>query len=190
MSNLSLNVICAYHRLRSPVVYWLPGFFFTQSFLTGTRQNYARATSIPIDELSFDFQIFTPEDSAALTEQGKPDRGAYVHGLFMQGAMWDPESDGCEGGGGKKAGAIKDSAPRVLFIPMPSMWLIVEKTVDIVKRHTYTCPTYKTSLRQGQLSTTGHSTNYVMAIELPMRPHEEERKWVKAGVAMLASLDD
>ena len=89
----------------SPVVYWISGFFFTQSFLTGTRQNYARATSIPIDELGFDFQIFTPEDSQLLTDQGKPDRGAYVHGLFFQGAMWDPESDGCEGGGGKKAGA-------------------------------------------------------------------------------------
>jgi dynein heavy chain, axonemal len=174
----------------SPVVYWISGFFFTQSFLTGTRQNYARATSIPIDELGFDFQVFTPEDSAALTEQGKPDRGAYVNGLFFQGAMWDPESDGCEGGGGKKAGAIRDSAPRVLFMPMPSFWLIVSKTVDVIERHTYTCPTYKTSMRQGQLSTTGHSTNYIMAIELPMRPDETERKWVKAGVAMLAGLDD
>ena len=187
-----MGVLLSHFKIdfNSPVVYWISGFFFTQSFLTGTRQNYARATSIPIDELGFDFQIFTPEDSQLLTDQGKPDRGAYVHGLFFQGAMWDPESDGCEGGGGKKAGAIRDSEPRVLFMPMPSFWLIVDKTSDLVERHTYTCPTYKTSMRQGQLSTTGHSTNYIMAIELPMRAEDSERKWVKAGVAMLAGLDD
>ena len=171
-------------------MYWISGFFFTQSFLTGTRQNYARKTSIPIDELGFDFQVFTPEESAQLQANGKPDRGAYIHGLFMQGAQWDPDSEGCAGGAGTTSGALKDSAPRVLFTPMPSLWLMVEKAVDVPKRHAYTCPTYKTSLRQGQLSTTGHSTNYVMAMELPMRAEEDERKWVKAGVAMLCGLDD
>ena len=81
---------------------------------------------------------------------GKPDRGAYVEGLFMQGAQWDQMAEGCAGGGDIKSGAIIDSSPRVLFTPMPSFWLVVEKGADIPKRHAYTCPTYKTSLRQGK----------------------------------------
>jgi len=60
----------------------------------------------------------------------------------------------------------------------------------------YRCPVYKILSRRGVLSTTGHSTNFIMWIEIPSnRTHilnnegkADQEEWIRAGVACFSSL--
>ena len=134
--------------------------------------------TVAIDLLAFDFKVFSPEEEAALTA---PEDGAYVRGLFVEGATWDTAE-----------GYVIESRPRELYANMPVIWLLVRTTEDLKEegeRHLYQCPVYKTSERRGMLSTTGHSTNFVLFIGIPMEANDTQKHWIKRGVAMLTQLD-
>ncbi|XP_021930622.1 dynein heavy chain 12, axonemal isoform X3 [Zootermopsis nevadensis] len=155
-----------------PHCFWLSGFFFTQAFLAGAMQNYARKHSVSIYHLQFDFEILSVESVSS-----SPNDGVYVNGLFLEGARWD-----------RRASHLCESHPRVVWDEMPVIWLKpTDKSVLRVGKR-YVCPLYTTSERHGILTTTGHSTNFVLAILL--NTEESPSHWIKRGVALLCQLNE
>ena len=178
-----LNMFKSWLNVQQPVCFWICGFFFTQSFLTGTLQNYARKHKLPIDTIGFDFDVLSEYTHSVFTEN--PDDGCFIHGLFMDGARWLVKENNFL----NAHGAIEESLPRELYSPLPIIKLIPKAIKDIdAHQFLYQCPVYKTTERRGTLSTTGHSTNYVMMILLPIQTHHSQHHWVKRGVALICSV--
>jgi hypothetical protein len=62
-----------------------------QAFTTGTLQNYARRNQLPIDAITFAFetQARSKEQLHSAGKDAVPAAGAYVDGMFLEGARWD-----------------------------------------------------------------------------------------------------
>lgn len=158
----------------SPISFWMPSMYFPQGFLTSVLQGYSRANIVPVDVLGYEVQVEDTHDPEALEEP--PEQGVFIHGLFMDGAAWDFEDK-----------VICTQEFGVMFCRAPVFnFIIVKDREPNLER--YNMPLYKTSVRAGTLSTTGHSTNYVVAIEVDT--HEPPPFWILRGAALLTMLND
>lgn len=63
-----------------PLVFWISGFYFTQSFLTSVLQNYARKEHIPIDFLDFEFIVANAENAP----KALPSTGVYTRVINLK----------------------------------------------------------------------------------------------------------
>ncbi|XP_073998137.1 dynein axonemal heavy chain 3-like isoform X3 [Rhodnius prolixus] len=66
---LRLNFFNTWIEEGIPNVFWLPGFYFTQSFLSGVLQNFSRKWKISIDQLGFEFTVTQFDNNASSAPQ-------------------------------------------------------------------------------------------------------------------------
>jgi len=159
---------------KAPPVFWISGIFFPQAFFTGAMQNFARKYNEEIDLLSYR-QTMRDEIVDPVKElTTPPENGVCIYGIFMEGCRWDVEKH-----------KLSDSRPKELFTDLPTLWFCPVKN-RVPNVLDYRCPCYKVVSRKGTLLTTGHSTNFVLYVEL--KTDIVVDKWIKAGVAAFLAL--
>ncbi|XP_070583565.1 dynein axonemal heavy chain 11 isoform X3 [Erythrolamprus reginae] len=143
-----------------PAVVWLSGFFNPQSFLTAIMQTTARKNNWSLDKMC----LTTDVTKKSREDYGHPPReGAYIFGLYMEGARWDIQ-----------AGVVAEARLKDLTPMLP---VIFARAIPVERQETkqiYKCPVYKTKLR---------GPTYTWTFNLKTK--EKPSKWVLAGVALL-----
>ncbi|XP_019410766.1 PREDICTED: dynein heavy chain 6, axonemal [Crocodylus porosus] len=190
---LRIAFVDTWLSMGQPKSFWISGFFFPQGFLTGTLQNHARKYNLPIDELSFSYNVIPVyRDQAHVTEALKtsqfgqelpmdmelpsPEDGVLVHGMFMDASRWDDEEM-----------VIEDALPRQMNPMLPVVHFEPQRNYE-PSLSLYQSPLYKTGARAGTLSTTGHSTNFVVTVLLPSKRPSDY--WISKGAALLCQLNE
>jgi dynein heavy chain len=155
----------------TPTVFWLSGFTYPTGFLTALLQTTARRNGVAIDTLSWEFPVMK---QAVHSLTAPPEEGAYVRGMFLEGARWDEDE-----------GYLTEPLPMQLFATMP---VVHFKPVENKKKGgkgMYTCPLYLYPVRTG----TRERPSFMIAVEIKAGKYTPEF-WVKRGTALLLALAD
>merc|ERR1712178_402457 len=100
--------------------------------------------------------------------EAQPEIGAYVHGLFVQGATWEISR-------GSEEGNLTEMIPKELAPELPVMHVTAILREDLKQIGFYKCHAYVTSARGATI---------IFTAWLKMESDEADpRKWVLAGVA-------
>ena len=151
-----------------PKVFWLGGFTYPTGLLTGILQSVARKNGVAIDTLGWGFEVFKKD--VIDVEQG-PEEGAYMSGIYIEGAKWDLES-----------GTLAEPTPMELLCPLPIIHFKPTDCKKKVQSNVYNCPLYMYPIRAGSRE----RPSFVINVELNCGLSPQEH-WVKRGVALILS---
>ena len=96
-----------------------------------------------------------------------PPEGVYIHGLFIEGASLD-----------QRTGKLVESKPKVLFEPMPVIFIYAMNTTTGRDTKLYECPIYRKPDRT--------QTNYIGSIDF--ESEKNPKHWALRGVALLCDI--
>ena len=123
----------------------------------------ARKNELPLDKMCLTCEVTKRYHGGSQQRIGE---GAYIHGLFMEGARWDIN-----------IGSIAESQLKELYPNMPVMHIRAITQDKQETRNLYECPVYKTRQR---------GPTFIWTFNLKTK--ERPSKWVLAGVALLLQI--
>lgn len=157
---------------RTPTVFWLSGFTYPTGFLKSLQQQQARRDYISIDQYDWEYSILPSEER---TIAQRPKKGAYVRGVFLEGAGWNAEHN-----------TLCEPRPMELIVAMPIIHFKPKLRSAKPKEVTsYECPLYMYPVRTG----TRERPSFVVAVDLDTGDAVPQT-YTKRGTALLLSTDE
>jgi len=152
-----------------PKVMWLSGLHIPETYLAALVQQCCRAKGWPLDRSSLFTKTTQITDVASVKE--KPEFGALVQGLFLEGAGWDIERS-----------CLVKQRPKVLVEQLPLVQIIPAEAAKIKLTNQLTTPVYTTSDRRNAMGVG-------LVFECNLQSFEHESHWVLQGVAVILNTD-
>jgi dynein heavy chain len=164
-----------------PYVYWLTGFFNPQGMLTAMKQEVCRkhqkdANKWALDDIVYHTEVTHFERYESVKSQ--PQEGAYIYGLYLEGACYSKEFQG-----------LAESEPKVLYTQLPVLWVSANlKDGEAKSRREmygvqgpYDCPTYKYRNKTDRF--------FIFYVTLKCSPEKNPAFWTLRAASLLCNTD-
>jgi len=149
--------------LSIPKVVDIAKLFNPQSFLTAIKQLCCQQQGLELDKL----QVFTEVTKREVKQvEGHSKEGAFVTGMYLEGARWDSISS-----------SLEDSKPKEMFTQLPVIICKAISTLEKMDKNMYICPAYCVPTRRPY---------FVFPAQL--RTKAVPDKWVLGGVAIILDI--
>eukprot|EP00941_MAST-03F_sp_MAST-3F-sp1_P001388 g1388.t1 len=157
-----------------PNSFWMTGFFNPQGFLTAMKQEVTRMhkeDKWALDDMAYHTEVTKFQSNENVT--ASPKEGVYIHGLFLDGARWNSQSE-----------TLEESEPKILFEPLPVLYVTAMSNEERSKRSkeingprgAYQCPLYRYPAR---------TDRYLVCMVDLVTSERPPQHWILRGVALL-----
>ena len=149
-----------------PSTFWMTGFFNPNGFITAMRQEITRNHK----GWALDAVVCSNEVTKIATREEvkeAPKEGVYVYGLFLDGAGWN-----------RGHAELTEQHPKVLYVPLPIIWIFAVNSTSGRDTRQYECPIYRKPRRTDQ--------EYICMVDLKTKTNPDH--WTLRGVALLCDI--
>ena len=152
-----------------PVVMWLSGLHIPETYTAALVQTACRDKGWPLDKSTLYTQVTKHVDGSSIDK--KLEHGAYIEGLYLEGAAWDLERS-----------CLIRQTPKVLVVELPILQVIPIEASKLKLQNTFKTPVYVTQSRRNAMGVG-------LVFEADLATEEHGSHWTLQGVALTLNID-
>jgi len=152
-----------------PRCMWLSGMHIPETYLAALVQQCCRTKGWALDRSTLYTKTTKMTDEKQV--KTKPDFGAYIQGMYLEGAALDMEEL-----------CLRKQDPKVLIVELPIIQIVPAEAVKVKLTNTLRTPVYTTSDRRNAMGVG-------LVFEADLTTYDDPSHWILQGVAVVLNAD-